>query len=483
MENLLYEIIVITHFETIPRVLNLLREVLPGRQQGRGHACRRLDIHISIRLDQKSEYLDEAWDVGRNTLWGLIAACPNLQVLTARTTYTHPNRRNFFLLPHIGHNALCKEISTHCARTLRRLELSGFDIPMDRIEMMLRYLSQLEAFSISDCRPFNNIRNKYRRKYFNIDFDEPREYDENEEEQIFGINSEYTRKSKSYGKFRKKSRLVKSTQVFSDRMIKDLYGARDHAQWPPFEGSPPYQVPKLHTLHVDKLTDRIFELDLPCLRFFSIDEVLHPHIMFNTTLVPDVQNSSASTSTLSSLENSERPSKYDLHPKYRHLANGPYYTNPIPHSTPFGIFPSTITHLTIAYPMNFARILYFFPNITDLTLYIERAFDSTDETPHWKPHRNLQHIIIRNKDWGVLSPVDTKQIIQQVVRAVSNGWLLSLIDLVLALRPQSLWCSSGMVALQFEECKRLGIQSALVDVGEVQWDDVHSYIYEPYKFR
>ncbi|KAG6848605.1 hypothetical protein H0H93_015561 [Arthromyces matolae] len=473
MENLLYEIIVITHFETIPKILSLLQHIPPGRQKPRGHTCRRLDIHISIRLNQKSDYLDEAWDVGRNTLWGLLdhGACRNLEVLTARTVYTHHDAGNFIFLPHLGHNALCKTISTHCARTLRRLELSGFDITMDRIEMMLRRMSNLEACSISDCRPFNNIHNQYERRYRGA-FCGPREYDENEEEEIFGIPSDYVWKSLSFGKFRKNTRLFKST-LFSDQRVKDFYDAREHAEWPPFRDSPPYELPKLHSFHLDNLTERVFEFKLPALKSLNADEVEHEHVLFNTNLVPDVQDPPTGTAESMSVgRQNERPSKYDLHPNYRHLANGPYHTNPIPHSTPFGIFPSTITHLTIATcHANLARTLYFFPNLTNLTWYIENktgVFD--DKTPYWKPNDKLKHITLRDYDWGTIFSEETKEVIGELLKDVKDGWLLNLSELVLGVRRRSPTFDNK--ELPFKKCKRLGIELAVMSIGELH--DMHT---------
>ncbi|KAG6835052.1 hypothetical protein H0H93_005277 [Arthromyces matolae] len=452
MEPLLYEIIVITRFETIPRILSLLRRVPPGRQMSRGHTCRRLDIHIPINLTKRSEYFDEAWDVGRHTLWGLLAACPNLEVLTARIIYIRsaggfPNDS-----PHLGHNALCKTISTYCARTLRRLELSGFDMSMDRIEMMLRYMLELEACSISNCRPFNNIHNQYPLVY-PAAFSYPKEYDQNEEEEVFGIihNSDV--------KFRKRSRLRKST-LFSDRMLKRFYSDKDDAQWPPFHGGPPpYPLPKLHYFHLDQLNERIFEFDLPSLRFLSTGLITDRSKLLNTNLVPDVNESDDPISE-SGLVN-ERPSKYDIDPYYRHYHKGPHYTNPIPHSTPFGPFPSTITHLILKRDtgMNLARILYFFPNLTNLTWSITSV--RHDPTPFWKPHEALQHLTMQDYDWStraIFSP-KTLRMIHQVLDAVKDGWLLSLSNFVLAFLPRT-----TREDLPFEKCKELGIELEVVDI-------------------
>ncbi|KAG6818484.1 hypothetical protein H0H93_004625, partial [Arthromyces matolae] len=461
MENLLYEIIVITHLETIPKILPVLQRVPPGRQQPRGHTCRRLDIHIRIRLNQPSDYLDEGWDVGRNTLWGLLSACPNLQVLAARNKYVmHEYNLDNSPSPHLGHNALGKTISTYCARTLRRLELSGFDITMDRVELMLRYMQNLEACSISDCRPFNNIDDEYERSYSCQFFcDVPREYDENELEQIFGLIYDYTQREEAFAKFRKGTRLIKS-KTFSDQMVKGFYNARDRAKWPPFQGSSPYQLPKLHSFHLDQLTDRIFEFDFPALKSLSTVKAMHTYILFNTNAVPDVQDA-ASTEMISDVE-SERPSKYDIHPIYCHYRDDEsYYTNPVPHSTPFGIFPSTITHLAMAFNVNLARTLYFFPNITDLTWYLESVHTFEDGTPYWKPHTQLQHITIRDHDWTTYVSGATRRLIPAVIDAVKDGWLVNLSRLVLALHEPK------VPALLFEECHRLEVDLTVVQAGEL----------------
>ncbi|KAG6871650.1 hypothetical protein C0992_010572 [Termitomyces sp. T32_za158] len=46
-------------------------------------------------------------------------------------------------------------ITTFLAKTLRRIELYGFEIRIDRLEMMLRYLTNLEACRIIHARRFN----------------------------------------------------------------------------------------------------------------------------------------------------------------------------------------------------------------------------------------------------------------------------------------------------------------------------------------
>ncbi|KAG6849409.1 hypothetical protein H0H93_008715 [Arthromyces matolae] len=463
MENLLYEIIVITRFQTIPIVLDSLRHVPPGRNLPRGNTCRRLDISIPILLNHPSYYLNEAWDVGRNTLWGLLAACPNLEILIARNVYSgrdYYTGSNDTSTPHLGHNALCKTISTYCASTLHRLELSGFDLPMDRVEMMLRYMSKLEICSISDCRPFNDIQHRYGRDYSDLLYCKRRGYDENEEEEIYGIVASGKRASKSKkpgALSKKKARLLKKSQLFGNK-ITELYAARDHAQWPSFHGGlPPYSLPKLHSFHLNKLTERIFEFKLPSLRSLSTEEVVHEQMLFNTTLVPHVTEGPAPLET--TFESMiERPSKYDIHPKYDQSPGGPYYTNPIPHSTPFGIFPNTITHLTIGFDIALAKILYFFPNITNLTWHYRGV--SGLEVPFFKAHDQLQHITIRDDMWTR----SRQRVITGVVNAVRGGWLLSVSDIVVVVRPLYHWrCRDPVQQNPFELCKRVGIELTVVE--------------------
>ncbi|KAG6860053.1 hypothetical protein C0995_016442 [Termitomyces sp. Mi166 len=162
MEVDLYEIVMIFRFDYVPVLLERLKSTPPGFRIPRGHRCRRLDFYLGVRESQP--YEDDAWYEGGHTLWGLVCACPNLEILMARVVPTWDGS----VYSHLTHKSLWKIIATYCSKNLRRLELHGLQIRMDRVEMMLRYFSKLEACCIIHATCFDPDNNVY-------DDEEPKE--------------------------------------------------------------------------------------------------------------------------------------------------------------------------------------------------------------------------------------------------------------------------------------------------------------------
>ena len=79
-EEFLYEIVFIRRFKYIPHLSKLLRNKTTGRRRTNkphGQQCRRLQINLGT----SHIYADTAWYEGGHTLWGLIAACHNINIL------------------------------------------------------------------------------------------------------------------------------------------------------------------------------------------------------------------------------------------------------------------------------------------------------------------------------------------------------------------------------------------------------------------
>ncbi|KAG6825380.1 hypothetical protein H0H92_003918, partial [Tricholoma furcatifolium] len=335
-EPYLYEIVMIFRFEYVPKILRCLRSISPYSAQPRGHFCRRLDFYLGA--PNGPGYLDEAWYEGGHTLWGLIPTCPYLEILLARVIYQKPGsvRKGF---PHLTHSVLWKTISRIYAGTLRRLELYGFSLRMDRVELMLR----------GDHEGRDWKRDTY------------------DEEQ-----TSMTRYTRGGGAIVLSSDLPRDPCLwFDDQILNEFEEAKLDNSWPPFTGHPPYMLPKLHTLHLASFDERFFEFSFPSLRsltakdIFSFDVLFHIHSGARYYTGPGYEICGYSP------ENSD-DEWYTSDEPVINDSDFIYYPDPEPHCTIFGAFPPTITHLSIAnVGITLANVLYFFPNLTHLTWEID----------------------------------------------------------------------------------------------------------------
>ncbi|KAH0591384.1 hypothetical protein H2248_001461 [Termitomyces sp. 'cryptogamus'] len=423
IEPFLYETVVISRFQVIPSILKLLRSVPNGYTKPRGHMCHRLDVYLGTR--RNPVYLGEAWSQGGHTLWGLIPACPRLEILVARVKYSGPDQRRREV-PHPTYSALWKTISTYCAHTLRRLEIYNLSIRMSQVEMMLRYMTNLEALTTG--------------KWV---------YQWNE--------ADPTRQMLSWS--RRAPKRVRFYEVlgrwFDDDIRREFLSTKRHASWPPYTGGPaPYLLPKLHTLFLNEFSERFFEFQLPMLRSLSTIVVWNEGIIWNTNAVLKPCNPDA-------------PARHHIN---AHERENNFYKNPVPHSTPFGVFPSTITHLNIFSDIHIAKILYFFPNITDLTWQDNGM--RKEILPFWKPHNALQCITLVLYGGWTSSTLMFLSPLQEVLNAVKDGWLLCLSEIVLGWR----YGSVDSIPSPFkEECEELGIKISVTRVTEATLVDLHSW--------
>ncbi|KAG6902611.1 hypothetical protein C0995_014217 [Termitomyces sp. Mi166 len=243
MEIYLYEVVMIFRFQYIPILLQRLQSIPPRSAIPRGHRCRRLDFYLGVG---DIPYNDEAWYEGGHTFWGLVPACPNLEILVARVFTVRLS------VPRLTHKALWKTIATYCAKTIRRLELYGFGIRMDRVEMMLRYLTKLEACSIAHVAEFNPRKNTY-------DDEEPKK-------RVISLGSCYS----SVG-LRDDWDYTKSSGYFNASTVSKFKTAKENLCWPPFSGSTPYTLSHLHTLRLDNFdSKRITQFNFPHLHHLDM---------------------------------------------------------------------------------------------------------------------------------------------------------------------------------------------------------------------
>ncbi|KAG6849706.1 hypothetical protein H0H93_006089 [Arthromyces matolae] len=342
MEEILYGCICIFRVERIPALLDHLRRTPMGYNKPRGHLCRRLGLYLGVTCE--SSYLDESWYEGGHTFWGLIPACPRLEILIAHVLQKAVPWNMPVHFPHLTHNALWKTISTYCSRTLRRLELFGFSIRMDRVEIMLQCLTGLEVCRIVHCRPFSHFDFDHLNPFWSWN---PHTYDDEE--------PTYRKHAQSIpGPERCTHQLVVAVQsrddrtksgLFKDEIVSEFDDALKNAQWPLH--SDKVFLPHLHTLFLDNFTERFFDFNLPNLRKLVIEYVLRPDIIFNTT----------STTTYG----------YGR-PNFFWRLKTKTFPKPQGNHTIFGGFPETITHLDIPYHiLTLERILFYFPQLTHLT--------------------------------------------------------------------------------------------------------------------
>ncbi|KAG6915762.1 hypothetical protein DXG01_009999 [Tephrocybe rancida] len=249
MEIHLYDIVMIHRFQYVPVLLRLLRTTPPGFQSPRGHRCRRLDIYLGVG---GINYYGEAWFEGGHTLWGLVTSCTRLEVLVARVHSTAPGTTKQW--PHLTHNALWKTIATCCSKTLRRLDLHGFYIRWDRLEMILRYLTKLEVCHIVHASPFDPYEGSYD--------------DEESRDRYYHFERGNPHRSVA---LRDDSMNVGLSGWFDAATVADFNAAKRDSRWPTFIGSAPYTLPSLHTLHLDAMDPkRINQFRSPSLRHLSM---------------------------------------------------------------------------------------------------------------------------------------------------------------------------------------------------------------------
>lgn len=239
-EEFLYEIIFVNRFDHIPHLAKLLQSQ-PNRHpscKAYGLHCRRLEISLGTG---SIDYKDQGWYEGGHVLWGLIPACPNVTTLichvwakrTRESLLRCPN------VPHLTNPALWKIIASTCGPHLKRLELFGLSMRMDRAEMLLRYCTKLEVCHLVHIRPF-------------IDGET---YDG--EEPTFSQSS-WVRSSCVV---RDETR-DKPSGLFDLETRESFANTKNDVSWPPCSLGPPYSLPFLHTLHIDQFTPRITQLDM-----------------------------------------------------------------------------------------------------------------------------------------------------------------------------------------------------------------------------
>ncbi|KAG6818682.1 hypothetical protein H0H93_002819 [Arthromyces matolae] len=450
METLLYEVILITQFVSVPVLLKHLRSNLHGSSRPKGHACRRLDIHLGTWGD--GGYVDEAWYEGGHTFWGLIPACPRLEILIARVNYRKPGDA-YLGPPHLTHNALWKTISTYCAGTLRRLELFGFSIRLDRIELMLRYMSNLEVCDISHCADFDA-------RYLPQDYLErtedlkPQFFDEEEPEiRKLSVSVPYKREGTfiiccrripSYTEVTQSRHIVNYQEPchsFPQCYLDEFEEAERNATWPPLTGDgPPYLLPKIHTLHFSLVTYRFFHFTMPSLKSLHIEcldwngEVLDwgGDLLFSITNPPVTYLAYGGLIPTSANHDTtvvEDGLIFLEHPftKKVFTAKVQPYPQPDRNETLFGRFPNSLTHLRIAYlHLPLIKVLHFFPNIISLTWegpWLQDDF----EIPAGVTNVSLRFVTI-DAEGQVPAYGTTELLVEQLLNAARDAFLVSLKD-------------------------------------------------------
>jgi len=255
VEEFLYEIVTIRQFIHVPPLSKLLQNHTTyglGTGKPHGQQCRRLEICLGT--GGSDVYEDTAWYEGGHTLWGLIAACPNISILLCRIWAKDRSQlaitHRFVTVPHLTHLSLWKLIASTCGPRLRRIELFGFSIRMDRVEMMLRYCTMLEVCHLVHVLPY---------------WDEEQIYDS---EEPASIEIPY---------FRGPHIVTDNTngspsQLFDALARSEFKNAKTNTSWPTYSLEPPYTLPSLHTFHIDEFNPRISQLNMPALRHLGLYE-------------------------------------------------------------------------------------------------------------------------------------------------------------------------------------------------------------------
>lgn len=270
-EEFLYEIIFVNRFDHIPHLAKLLQSQ-SGCHSSRGAYglhCRRLEICLGTGT---IDYKDQAWYEGGHVLWGLIPACPNVTILIC---HVWARRARAGLLrcpnvPHLTNPALWKIIASTCGPHLRRLELFGLSMRMDRVEMLMQYCTKLEVCHLVHIRPFTDGET--------YDGEEPTF------QQPSGVRSSCVVQDEIRGE---------PSGFFDQETREGLAKTKNGVSWPPCSLGPPYSLPFLHTLHMDQFTPRIAQLDMSNLRALSI----HPATSSREVITRDISSTNWSSAT------------------------------------------------------------------------------------------------------------------------------------------------------------------------------------------
>ncbi|KZO94517.1 glycosyltransferase family 32 protein [Calocera viscosa TUFC12733] len=165
VDEYLYEILLLTKFpgcKSLRLFAAFLKTKRPGGVQSHGERIRRLELHFHIKSDD--------WTTSWDSLWGLILACPNLELLVFQPQRLY-NYRGCHVLDH-DHGGLCldsarsqwtfncsetfaRNISRHYGGLLRRLEIGGgIRFPLSCLQPMLACMRRLEVLYIRDVDRF-----------------------------------------------------------------------------------------------------------------------------------------------------------------------------------------------------------------------------------------------------------------------------------------------------------------------------------------
>ncbi|KAG5729972.1 hypothetical protein E4T56_gene17208, partial [Termitomyces sp. T112] len=181
--------------------------------------------------------------------------------------------------------------------------------------------------------------------------------------------------------------------------------ALTNAEWPPFQGGPPYILPKLHLLYLGTFDEWLFQFSLPALKSFSTVRVENPGSLFKI----DAKHTYVTYGDFKPISgrHSESSASDDDSPDTHHIVvncrkgtfrvKTKYYPKPPPTSSLFGRFLNTIKALFIPYDgLELNKVLYFFPNLKYLTWYINKVTDSRASSP-MVSRTELQYVAIAAK--------------------------------------------------------------------------------------
>lgn len=151
-DQFLYEIVVIrSYFHLWPVLQQLQRK---EDDTTRGWYVRRLDIDLG-----SENHSHDGWSWGKNTLWGLLPACPNLEVLICSLVIPYhfvPDRSSIPIIESSYFDApttLLQSIATTPGPRLRRLELLGqMAVCADEAETLVQRLPKLEVCRFAGLR-------------------------------------------------------------------------------------------------------------------------------------------------------------------------------------------------------------------------------------------------------------------------------------------------------------------------------------------
>ncbi|KAG6826898.1 hypothetical protein H0H92_013987 [Tricholoma furcatifolium] len=436
-DDLLYELIIVQSFNHVPHLARLLRSSLaPYAPFPRGHLCRRLDFYLGCTHCFLHEW-DDAWDVGVHVLWGVLPPCAQLEVLIFHADATcgqHCCAYAFLAeLPECTTRAgLWKTLSGTCGRTLRRLEVLGIAIRMDRLELMLRYMPHVEVCTVGDNVEFVDAwASELQRATGERGSEAVDVYDEDPPQDPDWEPPRY--------RYQCRDPPPEVATWFGEETLAEFHDTRTSAVWPPYTGDgPPYLLPKLHTLFLAQLNERIFEFRLPALRTLATAAL---HVYWRVFLHTSLTRESKTTDEDSPSHpgpggrQHHREGWYTIDIDIATEETAPYFLNPVPHSTPFGLFPASLTQLYIPRKVSLSRILYFFPNLRHLTwvAYVrcapeepENANENEDGVPRL-PFYEHNHVLREVSFFEYCHAYGMcRSALCELVDAVEAGWVVRL---------------------------------------------------------